>query len=142
MLATFFYFIGMLIFLSNLLVLSKFSDYIYIKSFFKSFQKVTGKKPEKKDFSDSNYQFYSFLILNSVLTVSWFFIGLLSKNWLFFLLYFLYNPILDLVSKSKFKILNNSIEYLRLTLNIIIIATLVINHFHLHINLTNFILFR
>lgn len=142
MLSNIFYFLGMIIFLFNFLILSKVGDYIYIKSFYTKFKKVTGKNPEKKDFSGPNYEFFNFLVLNSFITTSWFFIGLLSQNWLVFLSFFIYNPTFEYVSKSKIKLISKSSDFLRVFLNVVVVAILVINHFHLQLNLTQFILLR
>ena len=93
MLSNIFYFIGLFVLLSNLLLITRFLDYLFLKEFSTKFEKVTGKRPEKKDLTQSNYDFLNFLIVNTFFTVVWFFIGLLSNNWLIFLLYFIYNPI-------------------------------------------------
>lgn len=142
MLANFFYFFGLICFLFNFILLTKFKDYLFIKEFSAKFEKVTGKRPEKKDFTKSNYELYSFMILTIATTVVWFFIGLLSKNWLIFLIYLLFNPLLEFISKKsqKIKIIYNSLELIRLLVNILIILSLVINQFHFHQNLTHLIL--
>lgn len=140
MLTNIFYFLGLFLLLTNLIIVSRFRDYLFVKEFTKKFEKVTGKKPDKKDFTPSNYEFFSFLVVNTFFTVMWFFIGLLSSNWLVFLLYFIYNPILELAYRSEIKVLVNTFEFFRVLLNILVIGILVINHFHLHLNLTSLIL--
>lgn len=140
MLANIFYFLGLICFLFNLVLLSRFKDYLFVREFATKFEKVTGKRPESKDFTKSNYELHSFMIVTVAFTVIWFFIGLLSKNWLIFLLYFLYNPLLEFVSKKSPKILSTIIELSRLLINIMLILSLVINQFHFHQNLTHLIL--
>jgi hypothetical protein len=140
MLSNIFYFIGLFVLLSNLLLITRFLDYLFLKEFYNKFQKVTGKKPEKKDLTQSNYDFLNFLIVNTFFTVVWFFIGLLSNNWLIFLLYFIYNPIIEVVYRSNIKFISNSVEFIRVLLDVSIVGLLVINHFHLHLNLTSLIL--
>jgi hypothetical protein len=140
MLSNIFYFIGLFVLLSNLLLITRFLDYLFLKEFYNKFQKVTGKKPEKKDLTQSNYDFLNFLIVNTFFTVVWFFIGLLSNNWLIFLLYFIYNPIIEVVYRSNIKFISNAVEFIRVLLDVSIVGLLVINHFHLHLNLTSLIL--
>jgi hypothetical protein len=140
MLANIFYFFGLIVFLSNLALLTKFTDYLFVKEFLLKFEKVTGKKPEKKDFSKSNYEMNNFIALNTSMKILWMFVGLISQNWLFFLLYFFYNPLFSFFSKTKIKVISNSIEFIRLTIDIALICVLVINHFHFHLNLTSLIL--
>ncbi len=141
MLATLFYTLGLFLFLMNFLLLTKVSKYVYLKEFITSFQKVTQKKPEKKDFSGDDYEFFNFIVLNNFFTFLWFFFGLISQNWLVFLFYFLVNGLLTIFYKYlKVSNLKSLIELLRLTFNVILILLLVMNHFHLHLNLTNLIL--
>lgn len=141
MLANLFYFCGLFLLLFHLIIISNLPKFFYIREFIDKFQKVTSKKPEKNDFSDSEYDLYSLVLVNNLFTSTWFFIGLIGTNWLVFLFYFLYNPILSLlmnINKSKF--ISIPIDFIRIILTTIIIGLLVFNHFHLHINLTKFLL--
>ena len=141
MLANLFYFCGLFLLLFHLIIISNLPKFFYIREFIDKFQKVTSKKPEKNDFSDSEYDLYCLVLVNNLFTSTWFFIGLIGTNWLVFLFYFLYNPILSLlmnINKSKF--ISIPIDFIRIILTTIIIGLLVFNHFHLHINLTKFLL--
>lgn len=140
MISTIFYLIGLFIFLLNFVILSNFSKYVYIKNFFEKFQKITGKNPESTDFSTSDFQFYNFIVITNFLTFSWCFIGLISSNWAFFVFYFLYNLSFNIFSKNiNIEFLQKIIYLSRLTLTVLLIFLLVVNHFHLHLNLTEII---
>lgn len=141
MLATIFYFFGLFIFLLNFILLGNVSKYIYLKDFITSFQKVTQKKPEKSDFSGGDWEFYNFLVLSNLFTFLWCFFGLVSQNWIIFLLFFAFNLLVTfLFKKIKFYSIRYFFELFRAIINVSIIALLVVNHFHLHLNLTSFIL--
>lgn len=141
MLANLFYFCGLFLFLFQFLLISKFHKFLYLKEFFEKFEKVTNRKPQKEDFSEIDYQLYSFILLTNLFTAIWYFCGLIGSNWLVFLVYFISNPILTLITKSsKSKLLFTFVEFNRLVIVTLLTALLVINHFHLHLNLTKLIL--
>lgn len=141
MLANLFYFTGLFIFLFQLLLISNFPRFIFIKEFVVKFQKVTNKKPEKDDFSGKDYDFYNFVSATSVLTPFWFFLGLIGANWIIFLFYFIYSPILNTFSKLiDNKFFSVVFDFLTILLTFLTVGFLVFNHFHLHINLTKLIL--
>lgn len=141
MLANLFYFTGLFIFLFQLLLISNFSRLLFIKEFFVKFQKVTNKKPEKGDFSGNDYDFYNFVAATTILTPFWFFFGLIGSNWIVFVFYFIYSPILNAFSKLiKNKFFSAIFDFLLILITLITVGFLVFNHFHLHINLTKLIL--
>lgn len=141
MLANLFYFCGLFLLLFHFIIISNIQKFFYLKEFIDKFQKVTSKKPEKSDFSESDYGLYSLVLVNNLFTSTWFFMGLIGANWLVFLAYFIYNPVMSLVSNiNKSKFVSIPIDLIRIVLTTLLIGLLVFNHFHLHINLTKFLL--
>ena len=141
MLATIFYIFGLILLLFYVIIISDLKKILYIVEFVEKFKKVTGKVPEKKDFKENTYDFYLFAVSTNILSFFWFFLGLISSNWLVFLLYFSIHPIISIfVRNVKVKLISNFFIILGLLINTFLVGLLVFNHFHLHLNLTSLIL--
>jgi hypothetical protein len=142
MLGHIFYFIGLIIFLSNLGILSNFFKINRIKEWSLKFNKVTGKNPVKGDYKEKEFDlFISFGFLMAINFI-WIFFGLLTKSWIIFSLLLVFNLIVNLVSKAigLFTSVSNILQFVKLCIVTGIIGLLVINHFHLHIDLYKIIL--
>lgn len=141
MLSNIFYFTGFLLLLMNILIFSNFRKYVFVKEFSDKFKKVTGKVPEKSDYSENNFEFINFVLMVEILNFFWFFFGLIGTNWLVFLLFFVIFSVINSLTKIiKIRLLHNSLVFLKLASVVLFIGLLVFNHFHLHLNLTKFIL--
>lgn len=141
MLVNLFYFTGLFIFLFQLLLISNFPKFLFIKEFYVKFQKVTNRKPEKDDFSGGDYDFYNFVVATNVLTTSWFFLGLIGSNWIIFVFYFIYSSILNTFFRLiKNKLFSAIFNFIEIILTFLTVGFLVFNHFHFHSNLTELIL--
>ena len=141
MLSTLFYLIGLFIFLLNIIIFSNFSKYLYVVEFVNKFKKVTGKNPQQSDLSNEQHQIYAFILCVDSFSFLWFFVGLISSSWIVFLIYLMIQPLFNLIIKNtKIKFLYNLVSFLRILTNVSIIALLVFNHFHLHLDLNSFIL--
>jgi hypothetical protein len=138
--ASVFYFSGLILLLLNFLLLANYTKYVYIKEFLHKFIKVTGKKPEKSDFSENYFEFFSFVHFVESLNFFWFFFGLIGSNWLIFVSYFILYSILNIIVRwVKVKFISDSFLLLKLLFTFSTLTLLVFNHFHLHLNLTTFI---
>jgi len=132
-----YYFLGLLLFLANLGIILKLNKILKTQNWVQSFLKVTNKNPNKKDMPEGEYQ--DFVSFNSVMIVNflWIFFGLISQSWKMFLLtlsiIFLINFLLVLFSKIKF--LTNILNFTKVCIITVGIALLVINHFHIHIDM-------
>lgn len=141
MLANLFYFTGLFIFLFQLLLTYNFPRFLFLKEFVLKFQKVTNKKPENDDFPGRDFEFYNFVVATNILTSFWFFLGLIGANWIIFVFYFIYSPILNIFSgMSQNRFLSAIFSFVKMLLTLLVVGLLVFNHFHLHINLTKLIL--
>ncbi len=141
MLANLFYFCGLFLFLFNFKLLLSVGKIVKLKEFVKKFQKVTNKSPEKENFSGTDYETFNFFIMTNFLTISWYFLGTIGSNWVFFLSFLILNPILSLISNSTaIKPISFFFDLVILLLNLALIGFLVFNHFHLHLNPTKILL--
>ena len=137
-----YYFFGLLLFLANLGLILRINRILKTQSWAQSFFKVTKKNPEKKDMLEADYQ--QFMNFNSIMVSNflWIFFGLISQSWKVFLLtlgiVFVINLILGLVSKIKF--LSNLLNILKVTLFSSVIGLMVINHFHIHVDIYSVII--
>ena len=132
-----FYFIGLLLFLANLGILLKLRKVLKTQNWATAFLKVTNKRPEKKDMDQTDYQ--DFMNFNSVMLLNffWIFFGVITDSWKFFLLLLstllVLNLFINLFSRIKF--LLKSLNFIKVLILTFSIGLLVINHFHLHLNL-------
>jgi hypothetical protein len=141
MVASIFYFIGLILFLFNFIILMNLSKYFYVREFVAKFKKVTGKNPESSDFADQNFGFFSLILLTEVFNFTWFFLGTIGQNWIVFLGYFLILPILAFgINTPKIKFITNFFISLKVIFVVFLLGFLVFNHFHLHLNLAKLIL--
>lgn len=142
MLGHIYYFFGLIIFLSNLTLTMNILRLLKIKEWSVKFHKVSGRHPIKSDFRDNQYE--QFVMANSVwvLTFFWIFFGLVTKSWLLFLILLILNFLVTFISKSlgQFNFLSKMLEVFRIIINTSIIGFLIINHFHLHMNIIELIM--
>ena len=135
----FYYFIGLIIFLANIGLLSKFKRIAKIKEWSSAFTKVAKKKPTKSDFKDKEYE--ELAAANSILAINffWLFFGLITKSWIIFLVLLSFNFITNLILKifKEFSLLSIMINFCKMVIINISIGILVINHYHLHLNLAH-----
>ena len=95
-----YYAIGLLVFLSTILVLSKLKSYLVTSEWFSRFEKVTGRKPSKKDFrSDDESNLLSTVAALSVFEFVWVLMGLLTSSWYIYLSLLIYSMIIGVISK-------------------------------------------
>jgi len=141
MLGHIFYFFGLIIFILSLNRIFQYFKLIEIKEWILAFKKVTKKDPIKTDFrSTKDYNLFITLGCLSVFETFWIILGLLTPNWIIFLILFLsgflLKQILDFSSFSIQKI----VGLIFTTLKSLTILMLVLNHFHFHQDLTQLIL--
>lgn len=142
MLGHLYYFFGLLIFLSNLLIQKNILNLIKLREWTVKFHKVSGRQPLKSDFKDKEYE--QFILANFIwlMTFFWLFFGLLTKSWLVFVVIIFYNFLTTFISKKigQFSIISKSLEVFRVFVNTTIIGFLIVNHFHLHMDIIQFLL--
>ena len=139
-----YYFFGLIIFLLDLGLLMKFSKIQKTRNWVESFLKVTKRKPNKQDMGGNDLR--EIMSFNQILSINffWIFFGLVTNSWKFFLSLLVINFILNfvIINTKKFKNINFGIELTKFLLITISIGFIVINHFHLHIDIFDYIFKR
>ena len=132
--ANFFYLIGLILFLWNFALLTKFFKFEKIREWSVKFQKVTKKDIIPLDFKDNEYNelkaYTSILLFNFF----WLFFGLISKDWKICgsILFFNFG-ITYLTSKiGEFKSISKLLRFTKFFITTILIGLMTINHFDLH----------
>lgn len=132
-----YYFFGLLITIVNLSLLPNIFKFHRINHWAATFLKVTGKPPAKEDFSPGEFELFNTFVQSSVSTVFWFFLGILTQSWKIFLVI---NCLLFFINWTLKKIGTQTLysSLLVICKSILITAIpiiLIINHFHLHLDL-------
>lgn len=131
----FFYSIGLFIIILNLASLLQYKKIFSITEWLSKYKLVTGRNPAIKDFRDkSDHDILLFWSFTVVSTVIWMLFGLLSNQWIIFLLLFLFNIILNSAKKIFSSVLKIklSLTFIKSFIGLSIIIFLVINHFRLN----------
>ena len=141
MLGHIYYFFGLIVLLSNIILSSNILKLLKLKEWATKFHKVSGRHPLKSDFKENEYE--QFLLSNSiwVFTFFWFFFGIITKSWAVFLSIILFNFFVTFVCKKigPFTFFSKVLEVFRILINTLTIAFLVMNHFHLHMDIIQFL---
>jgi hypothetical protein len=139
-----YYFFGLIIFLLDMGLLMKFSKIHKTRNWFESFVKVTKRKPNKQDMAGNDLK--DIMSFNQTLSINflWIFFGLITNSWKFFLSLLVINFILNFVilNTKRLKNINFGIEFTKFLLITISVGFIVINHFHLHIDIFDYIFKR
>jgi hypothetical protein len=137
----FFYFIGLMIFLVNLGLLTKFHKLSEIKEWVIKFNKVTKRNPIKNDFKDKDYENYISFSFILILNFIWIFFGLLTKSWIIFSLILIFNFLVNSLTKliGEFSAISVFIQFCKMIIITSTIGILVMNHYHLHLDLLKII---
>jgi hypothetical protein len=136
MLSDIFYFLGLLLFCITVSRVLTYSKIIDIKEWFEKFKKVTQKDPKKEDFrSEKEYSLFVSIGCFSVIENLWLICGLLTASWKIFGLLIILSFIFRLVFEKLSYTIQKIIGTLLTTIISALILLLVINHFHLHLDL-------
>jgi hypothetical protein len=137
-----FYFLGLIIFITNLNLIFEFFDYIKLKEWVHSFKKVTKREPLEKDFKKGDYEKHRKYAGIIGLYLIWLFVGFISDSWKVFMILLLFVRLIDLICYliGEFKMFCKLLNLSKLILLTISILILCINHFHLHLDLYQLLL--
>ena len=132
-----FYIYGLLTTLLLIAILSKFFLLKNVQEWFEKFEKVTGKKPLKSDFrNEEEYNIYTSIRIISVIELIFLIGGFLSASWYIFLSVFIVSILLTFILKPiKFSVFSKIALLLNHILRVGLYIILIINHFHLHLDL-------
>lgn len=141
MIGNLYYFVGLFLFLVNLGLLMNFSKIQKTRDWINSFFKVAKRKPNNSEIDKDDYQRVN--SFNQIFGINflWIFFGLISNSWKFFLavliINFLLNVLLNFV--RTYRLFNFFIEFVRLFFITVCIGFSVMNHFHLHIDIFQYL---
>jgi hypothetical protein len=132
-----FYFVGLLIFLMNFFYLFDYFEFIRIKEWLWSYKKVTLKDPSESDFKRGDAEKYRKFNGIIILNFLWIFFGLLTGSWKFFGIILILNLIVNLIQRliGSFRFISKILQFLIFNITCGMEILLVINHFHLHLDL-------
>jgi hypothetical protein len=137
MLSNLYYFFGIFILLSVISQLLKYNQIFSLSEWYEKFEKVTGKKPLKKDFR-SESDWYIFMYRNPLLIFEgfWIIFGFITNNWFIFLFMVIYTKLIGFIfNKFKYNIISKYLYLNIFLIKIIIYGLIIINHFHLKLDL-------
>jgi|ERR1035437_5419518 hypothetical protein len=138
-----FYAFGLIVLLLDFLHLLGFNKIYKVSEWISAFKKINKKNPKKRDYrSEEDYSFATFQTLFIALEFFWLVFGLLSSSWKVFIFIFIIGLVIkgiqftiNKLSGSEFNIVDKFLSYPYLIFKCALIVVLIINHFHLHINL-------
>lgn len=136
MLSDLFYFIGFFLFLGGIGRLFNNNKLVEITDWLRKFKKVTKKTPTPKEFrSESEWVLTVAFGTLSLFDSIWILIGFLSSNWLIFLSLSLLTVIQVNLNRILNITLSKIINFILVFVKVSTFGLLVLNHFHLHIDL-------
>jgi hypothetical protein len=142
MLGHLFYFIGLFIYLIDILIITRYFKFLKIKEWVFTFNKVTSKQPLKSEFKDKEFDMFFTYNTSTLFTFLWIFFGLLTKSWPIFSILLIMNISINYITQliGQFSMISKIIQFIKMFIVTLSVGLLVINHFHLHLDLWKFIL--
>jgi hypothetical protein len=141
MLGNIFYFFGLILFLINFGQLMKFKQIHKSRNWANSFFKVTKRRPNKNEMKDD--EFRQLMSFDQILGINflWIFFGLITKSWKLYLIFLCINFIMNqlVLWSNNNKRLSFFFEFTKLLLLTVFVGFSVINHYHLHMDLFDYI---
>jgi hypothetical protein len=131
-----YYAIGLLVTFSILSFILRFRKIYSIKEWIEKYEKVTGKKPIRKDYrSKEEYSASETSSILSSIEIVWIIGGFITNSWYVFGLLLVISFLLNLIIKPiKFTFLHKYISLSFLIFKFSVYLYLIINHFHLHLD--------
>lgn len=142
MLGHIFYFLGLIVFLLNVYTISKYKRVFELREWIIKFKKITGRNPVATDYRKPDDK--EVLVAWStcvVMTSFWIFFGLLAKSWYVFLFLMCINTIINLLCRAlgEFSRFGYFLNLIKSLLIFVTTGFLIINHFHLHLDIWSLI---
>ena len=137
-----FYFVGLIVVLFNIFNISKYKRIFELREWMIKFKEVTGRNPVATDYrKKDDKDILTAWSMSIILTSFWIFFGLLTKSWYVFLSILLINTTINLVTKiiGEFNMFAFTIHFVKNALILFLIMFLILNHFHLHLDIWNLI---
>lgn len=138
MLGGIFYALGLILVIALSSKLIRFNKIDNVFEWYSKYEIVTGTKPKDELFRtrDELSIFQSNTILN-LFEFTWLILGLLSSNWVIFLTLIIYSLLTKwIITPFEFNIAGKIIKLQLIVVKLTVIFLLIINHFHLHLDIT------
>jgi hypothetical protein len=134
MIGNIYYLIGFLVLLSLLSTILKFRKIYSINEWREKYEKITGKKPLKREFrSKKEYSLHESAGILGLFELIWIFVGFFTGNWYLFGITLALSYLLNIILKPfKFSILHKLISFTFLLSRLCLYLYLIVNHFYLH----------
>lgn len=137
-----YYLIGILILVITFRNIVLFNKHEKLSEWYTKFKKVTGHYPKLQDYEEKND--YELLLKKDILRFFeflWILLGILTNNWIIFLFLIICNLIINILYKKlNYNILSKILILKYLLVKLVIYLFLIINHFHIHFNLNDYLL--
>ena len=136
MMGDIFYIFGLLVLILNFSILINYNKIFNTRIWISKFTEISGGVPKISDFrSKDEYDVYTSSNIISIIDFFWFLIGLISNSWIIFIGFLVFQFIFkSFANLIKFEIIRKNMEILLQFSKILIILSLILNHFHFHIN--------
>jgi hypothetical protein len=134
MIGNIYYLIGVLVLLSLLSTILKFRKIYSINEWREKYEKITGKKPLKREFrSKKEYSLHESSGLLGLFEILWIFVGFFTGNWYLFGITLALSYLLNIILKPfKFSLLHKLTSFTFLLCRLCLYLYLIVNHFYLH----------
>lgn len=130
-----YYITGLIIFIISLSNTIYYLRYLGIMEWIKSYERVSGSKPLKDKFRTiDDYNIYVTFKSFFYIELFWLILGVITKSWIIFLILIGLQYILKIISDNSQSLFSKVFGYIINLIQTIATFTLIINHFHLHIN--------
>jgi hypothetical protein len=131
-----YYAIGLLVAFSILSTILRFRKIYSTKEWIEKYEKVTGKKPIRKDYrSKEEYSASETSSILSSIELTWIIGGFITNSWYVFGSLLVISFLLNLIIRPiKFTFFHKYISLSFLILKFSVYLYLIINHFHLHLD--------
>jgi type III secretory pathway component EscU len=134
MIGNIYYLIGVLVLLSLLSVILKFRKIYSINEWREKYEKITGKKPLKREFrSKKEYSLHESSGILGLFEIIWILVGFFTGNWYLFGITLALSYLLNIILKPfKFSLLHKLTSFTFLLCRLCLYLYLIVNHFYLH----------
>lgn len=136
-----YYAIGLIVTFSILSIILKFRKIYSTKEWIEKYEKVTGKKPLKKDYrTKDEYSSYETSGILYMVELGWVILGFITASWYIFGSLLILSYLLNILIKPiKYTFFHKYISLSFLLFRFFVYLYLIINHFHLHLDTWSFI---
>lgn len=139
-----FYAVGLLFLVFDIFYLTKYNKISKISEWYKAFLKVSNRYPTASDTKNvTDLSLYQGIKVISTLEFIWLIFGILSGSWKVFItlmvIFYISNLLRIYMLGGFYTIPSKVLGFVTLLFKTAAIAMLVINHFHLHLDLFNIV---